>query len=189
MVIVTNIYIFIMAIILAILEIQIEGPHGWAKNLPTWRPEIDKWYTKLLSRIFFQKTITGYHMAINLFVLLIFHLPFFLGSPFTFLQWAKTLSLYILFISTWDFIWFILNPHFLLKKFKKEYIPWHVIWFLKIPLDYWISLVLSLLFLTPFIFMGQGLAIIQWWGINILLVLLQLLLVYLFSLFFFKKFN
>lgn len=37
-IITTNLYIFIMATVLAILEIQIEGKHGWAKNLPTWRP-------------------------------------------------------------------------------------------------------------------------------------------------------
>lgn len=28
-----NIYIFFMALVLAILEIQIEGAHGWAMNL------------------------------------------------------------------------------------------------------------------------------------------------------------
>lgn len=30
-----------MATVLALLEIQIEGEGGWAKNLPTWRPHPD----------------------------------------------------------------------------------------------------------------------------------------------------
>ena len=30
-------YFFLIALILAHLEIQIEGPHGWAQKLPTWR--------------------------------------------------------------------------------------------------------------------------------------------------------
>jgi len=32
------VYFYIIAIFLAILEIQIEGKHGWAEKLPTWRP-------------------------------------------------------------------------------------------------------------------------------------------------------
>jgi len=41
-VITTNIYIFVMATVLALLEIQIEGANGWARNLPTWRPHAAK---------------------------------------------------------------------------------------------------------------------------------------------------
>ena len=31
-------YFFLIAFFLAHLEIQIEGPHGWAEKLPTWSP-------------------------------------------------------------------------------------------------------------------------------------------------------
>ena len=34
-IIISNIYLFVLAVVLAILEIQIEGKHGWAMNLPT----------------------------------------------------------------------------------------------------------------------------------------------------------
>jgi hypothetical protein len=30
-------YFFFIGLILAHLAIQIEGPHGWAEKLPTWR--------------------------------------------------------------------------------------------------------------------------------------------------------
>ena len=32
-----GLYFFAIAFVLAQLEIQIEGPHGWAEKLPTWR--------------------------------------------------------------------------------------------------------------------------------------------------------
>ena len=37
MTLVMGAYFFFIAFILAHLEIQIEGPHGWAEKLPTWR--------------------------------------------------------------------------------------------------------------------------------------------------------
>ena len=32
-------FVFVAALIFAKLEIEIEGPHGWAEKLPTWRIE------------------------------------------------------------------------------------------------------------------------------------------------------
>jgi len=32
------VYFYLIGFFLAILEIQIEGEHGWAAKLPTWRP-------------------------------------------------------------------------------------------------------------------------------------------------------
>jgi len=33
-----SIYLFVVALVLAFLEVQIEGKHGWASKLPTWKP-------------------------------------------------------------------------------------------------------------------------------------------------------
>lgn len=71
----TNIYIFILAVFLAILEIQIEGPHGWAKNLPTWRPKSKGLILRLYQKLMSDREATGYHMVMFTFVLLMFHLP------------------------------------------------------------------------------------------------------------------
>jgi hypothetical protein len=62
--IITNVYIFVMALVLAVLEIQIEGRNGWAKDLPTWRPSPDTWYAQLYARLMFKKRLTGYHNVI-----------------------------------------------------------------------------------------------------------------------------
>ena len=57
-------YFFLIALVLAHLEIQIEGPHGWAEKLPTWR-----WDSRRIRR-WFGKPVTGYHLClIALFLL------------------------------------------------------------------------------------------------------------------------
>jgi membrane protease YdiL (CAAX protease family) len=50
-------------------------------------------------------------------------------------------------LPTWDFLWFVLNPHFKLKKFHREKIWWHekIIWiFGLMPWDYFLALNLSI---------------------------------------------
>jgi hypothetical protein len=39
-------WVLAMAVIFAKVEIHIEGPHGWAAKLPTWRIE-DHWLLRL----------------------------------------------------------------------------------------------------------------------------------------------
>ena len=39
-------FLFVLAALFALAEIQIEGPQGWAANLPTWRVK-NRW-TRLL---------------------------------------------------------------------------------------------------------------------------------------------
>ena len=50
--IITIVYIFVMALVLAVLEIQIEGRNGWAKDLCTSHTGLDykslKQYTCLV---------------------------------------------------------------------------------------------------------------------------------------------
>ena len=64
-----GLYFFAIAFVLAQLEIQIEGAHGWAEKLPTWR-----WQTPAVLR-WAGKPITGYHVFLLLFILLFMHLP------------------------------------------------------------------------------------------------------------------
>jgi len=169
MLILTNMYIFIMALVLAILEIQIEGKDGWAKNLPTWKPPLHTWYAELYSRLMFKKRLTGYHLAMYLFVILIFFLPYADGLPLTLFNGTKTLSLYFLFTVVWDFFWFVLNPNYSLAKFKRQYVPWHVLWLFGLPADYWAALVLSFVVLTPNFINNYSSNILSWWFLNIIL--------------------
>lgn len=183
-IITTNIYLFIIATVLAILEIQVEGKYGWAKNLPTWRPHNSKWYVKFYAIVMGGREFTGYHLAMFSFVLLMFHLPFIFGFPLTLVNWLKMISFYFLFSTLWDFLWFVLNPHYPLNRFKKEHVYWYPKWFLGLPFDYYTALVASFVVLIPIAV--KDFSIIGWWTGNILLFGLQTLIITLFTVYLLK---
>ena len=134
------IFIVIAAAFLALLEIQIEGENGWAKNLPTRRFENP--FKKLLNL----PEITGYHIFLFLFVLTIFQFPFFMGLEFNFKNEIFILETLFLTLLLEDFLWFVLNPKWGLKRFLKEEIPWQPKKFLFFPKNYWLA-ILFVLFL------------------------------------------
>lgn len=105
---------------MALLEIEIEGKNGWAENLPTWRKINQK------APIGFLRNLTGYHLILNLMILCLNHIIFvgffgFIGIS----DELFILAFHIFLLIYWDFLWFILNPHFTIKKFKKEHIFWY----------------------------------------------------------------
>jgi hypothetical protein len=123
------------SVLFAKLEIEIEGRHGWAEKLPTWRVEKHV----LLDWFFGGRPLTGYHVWAFLFVFLIFHMPFFWQPG----SWSPRLELhaigaYTLFWIVEDALWFILNPHYGWKKFTRENVWWHKRWALGVPVDYWV---------------------------------------------------
>jgi hypothetical protein len=130
-----------LAFLFAKVEIHIEGPSGWAKSLPTWRKE-NRWSRWLYS----SRPFTGYHSYLQAFVLVFTHLPFELSL--TLFSWhaeARIMSLFILFWVVEDFLWFVLNPAFSLKKFRPEYIWWHKpTWWWIAPRDYWVFIPVGL---------------------------------------------
>ncbi len=135
-IIITGVFLFLLALLFAFLEIEIEGKNGWAKKLPTW-------YQKSGSpRIFyksFSKPLTGYHFIGLLFMILFFHSAFFFGLPWTLANEVKILVSFFIVILSEDFLWFVFNPYFGLKKFKKNKVWWHEKqrWFFKrIPSTY-----------------------------------------------------
>jgi hypothetical protein len=181
----TNVYLFVLATVLAILEVQIEGKHGWAKNLPTWRPKNPNFFTKLYTGFLSGKDLTGYHLSMFSFVFLIFGLPYVFGLPLTLENILKTVSFYFMFCILWDFLWFVLNPHYPLKQFKKEHLDFHhKKWFFGIPTDYWGGALVSLLVLIPV--MQGGSFLFGWWLINICMFGLETILIIAFSLYILK---
>ena len=128
-------FLFFFSLLIALFEIQVEGQHGWAEKLPTWKIE-NKW-----TRYFYSKRpLTGYHLYLQLSMLLIVHCPF----AFNMVSWQielqlRILAFYILFWIIEDFLWFMFNPHFGPKNFKPDYIWWHrETWLWIMPKDYWI---------------------------------------------------
>lgn len=178
----TAFYVFVLAVTLASLEIQIEGKHGWAQDLPTWRPHKKSWYTKTFTKLSQGKLLTGYHIIFFLLIFLIFHLPFVFGFPFTFENWLRALSLMLFLMVLEDFIWFIINPHYGIKKFFSNEVPWHKKRFLHFPPDYTIFLSLSLLVILPIYFGYDSFEVIWWWGTNFLIFLLFLMILILIDL-------
>jgi hypothetical protein len=137
----------VLAVVFALFEIQIEGKDGWATKLPCWRKE-----DGLIVKLSGGRPITGYHIVMVSFVILIFHFPFL------FAQWTLATELLVLglLFETFlleDFFWFVFNPYFGLKRFKKGEIWWHTQWWGPLPSLYYymISVCVLLIVLSQLI--------------------------------------
>jgi len=132
-----TLYLFIIGLVLALLEIQIEGPEGWAAKLPTWRSD-KPWLKKLNGG----RPVTGYHLALVSLLLLFFHLPL-VWNGWSISGEARSLSSFLFLVVFWDFLWFVLNPSFGLRRYSRANIWWFRHWLLGFPVDYYIALLLS----------------------------------------------
>ena len=134
------IYTIILTIITALWEIQIEGKWGWAKLLPTFR--INVFFRKLLGG----KALTGYHIFMLLLFIAIFHAMLHEESW----SWEKEFQVFGLlswFFVLEDVLWFIFNPHYTWKRFRKKTIEWHNRWFLGLPYTYWWGIIIGIILL------------------------------------------
>ena len=136
-------FLFAYALLFAAVEIEIEGPHGWAERLPTWfrvstRPaRVYRWFMR-------GKPLTGYHAVMFVLPAWSFHLGFVSGVPWSWAAEAGTLAAYLAWVVTWDFLWFVLNPHFGWERFRPSDVWWHRSpWLARVPLDYWSAVVMS----------------------------------------------
>lgn len=125
------VFALLIAFLIAKLEINIEGKDGWAKNLPTWRIK-NKWTTVILR----EHPLTGYHFYLMLTSLGFLHFPFFFGTPWSLSKEFMALGLFSIIFLFEDFLWFVLNPDYGLKKFHKDHIEWHRHWIFNIPVMY-----------------------------------------------------
>ncbi len=126
------IFLVLVSVIAANLEIQIEGKDGWAGKLPTWRMK-----NKIVSFFFGQYELTGYTLYMNLFVLCFLHFPFVFDLYWNLASELRVLSFFLFFWLLEDFLWFVFNPHYGIKKFNKGNISWHQSWFLGLPTPYY----------------------------------------------------
>lgn len=122
----------LLAYVFAKVEVQIEGKDGWAANLPTWRIETHP----LLDVFWGGRPITGYHAWVFTFMAMVFHLPVFMAATFSLQIEARILGCLALFWIAEDFLWFVINPAFGMRRFHRRHIPWHKQWLGPVPLDY-----------------------------------------------------
>lgn len=128
-----------LAIILALWEIQIEGKDGWGVKLPGWRIE-KGWLVKITGG----RPITGYHLFMTVFLIGMVHLPLFF-TPWSWRLESLLIGFYLGMVLLEDFMWFVFNPHYGIKNFRKEKIWWHKNWWGPVPSLYWILLVILIL--------------------------------------------
>src|SRR5262249_33036181 len=76
------------------------------------------------------------------------HLPFIAGVGWTLSAEADTLAAYFLWMVTWDFLWFLLNPAYGWQRFRPGQIWWHRVWWWRFPADYWEAVGLALVLST-----------------------------------------
>ena len=126
-------FVSLLAFFFAKVEIQIEGAEGWAVNLPTWRVE----HHLLLTLFWGGRAMTGYHAWMFSFIALIFHLPLFMMASWSWMLEARVVSCIMLFWVVEDFLWFVMNPAFGLKRFKPQIVTWHPNWIFGAPVEYW----------------------------------------------------
>ncbi len=124
---------------LAMLEVQIEGSGGWASGLPTWRTD-----HRLARLVLGGRTLTGYHAWVHVTVLLLAHIVYPLGvaQPSWRLE-ARIFAFLALFWVIEDFLWFVFNPAFGVRRFRREHAHWHVRWWGPAPREYWIFVPLA----------------------------------------------
>ena len=163
----TALYVFMLSLTMALMEIQIEGKNGWARELPTWRASPNSKIFRVFSMIMPGKDLTGYHMLFFILIVMIFHFPYVQGLPFTLLNWLMTLSLMFLCMLMEDFLWFIFNPAFGIHKFFHNQIPWHERRFLKLPPDYFTAVGSSFLVALLALIISGNVVVIIWWFANI----------------------
>jgi hypothetical protein len=133
------VFMVFLAFILALWEIQIEGKDGWAAKSPGWRIE-KEWVMKLTGG----RPLTGYHVFMNVFLIAIVHLPLFF-VPWMWRLECLLLGLYVWMVFVEDFLWFVLNPYYGIKNFRKGKIWWHKEWWGPVPALYWILLAITVI--------------------------------------------
>ncbi len=124
----------VTAFLFAKVEVHIEGASGWAEKLPTWRVQ-----NRVTDLLYGGRPLTGYHLWVQLFVLAFAHFPLALGVAPTLATEALVASFVILFWIVEDFLWFVVNPHFGLTRFRAEEVWWHRrAWWAIAPREYFV---------------------------------------------------
>ena len=129
---------------LAGIEIEIEGGWGWAERMPTWYRK-RAWPYRVFGVFMGGRPLTGYHIFVFTIPLLLLHLPFVSGVDWSLEGELIAIAVYFILASVWDYLWFVLNPAYTVRRFVKGNVWWfEVPWIWRFPLDYYVSLVVSI---------------------------------------------
>jgi len=132
--------VFIVAILMALLEVQTEGRFGWAGDLPTWKIEIYLPVVGMWGKA--AKPLTGYHLYLWLFSFTLPHVAF-LFTKWSIRKEIYLVSFYILFSTLEGILWFVVNPAFSLHTFNSRLSWYQEKWILGFPGEYWLRFTLG----------------------------------------------
>lgn len=149
--IVTGIMLELVVISLAYKEAQTEGKSPWAADLPCWRKTVS-WFPKELTGyhaglVSYTITLVAFTITICVFILKIYgiEIPIELFGTLT----VFLFSLLILLSTFEDFMWHIVNPYqneYGLHTFmEKKYPAFKGIFIWIVPIDYFLTVALSLI--------------------------------------------
>jgi hypothetical protein len=138
-----TILLWFWALGLAGIEIEIEGGYGWAERLPTWF--LNRGLTGRVYRtVMGHRPLTGYHVYAFAIPMLILHLPFVAGVHWTLAGELRTIATYFALAVVWDYLWFVLNPAYTVRRFRRGNVWWfEVPWIWRFPLDYYVGIAVS----------------------------------------------
>ena len=141
-------FVFLISLIYSLIEIEIEGKDGWMVKIPT--PGIIK---------LGDKNLTIYH--IYMIALLIVSVIFQNNMVLTINSFLYSASNVLLILFLEDILWFVFNPYFTIKKYKKDNIWWHSKqpWLFGIPMHNFVISVINLVisYITSNIFIFYNL--------------------------------
>lgn len=135
------IFLILVSSVFALLEIQIEGTGSWAEHLPTWK--IKNPFRKIIA---WPTLLDGYHLWMWVFIVLVFHAPFFFGFPLVKANELIIIEMILVFMFLEDFLWFVFNPAWGIKGFFTKDIPWHGRKILFLPQNYWLFFIVLTIF-------------------------------------------
>jgi len=132
-------YTLLTFVPVAFWEAYAEGKYGGAKRQCGWKKNV------------FGFKLTAYH-----FWLWHVSVPLFLSIPLVVsgFSWKLFFTLYSAYFfggMLEDFLWFVVNPYWSIKKFNSKYVDWH--WWVRIagkdvPMQYVLSSILGSIFLA-----------------------------------------
>jgi hypothetical protein len=138
-----TVFLWFWALCMALVEIEIEGPRGWALGLPTWfrtRGPAARAYALISPG----RPLTGYHLFMVPLPILGLHYPYVSGVDWTLAGEAGTIAVFLAWVIVWDYLWFVLNPHFGVEGFRRGTVWWYPgPWVGRLPLDYFASIAAS----------------------------------------------
>ena len=132
-------FVFVLALVYAAIEIEIEGPDGWAKNLPTPQNFLGHLSLYHVYMIFLAVCIlSGFYYFRNTAIKTeSSHVVEPKKRPNLALRIltviGQILWMLIFFFLIQDLLWFVLNPSYTINGYCASKIPWHTPWLWGIP--------------------------------------------------------